>query len=110
MKKNYWQEYWESYFNFMALYLSELRNRYPNADIKHEYTEVAKLFEYRNMEFRIRNAARDCRKLTIEQIRESLEWIFQTDLKLKSTRTQPRILLEELLSRLLLTASQERMR
>ena len=45
MKKNYWQDYWESYFNFMALYLSELRNRYPNADIKHEYTEVAKLFE-----------------------------------------------------------------
>ena len=45
MKKNYWQEYWESYFNFMALYLIELRNRYPNADIKHEYTEVAKLFE-----------------------------------------------------------------
>ena len=45
MKKNYWQEYWESYFNFMALYLSELRNRHPNADIKHEYTEVAKLFE-----------------------------------------------------------------
>lgn len=45
MKKNYWQEYCESYFNFMALYLSELRNRYPNADIKHEYTEVAKLFE-----------------------------------------------------------------
>ena len=45
MQKNYWKEYWESYFNFMALYLSELRNRYPNADIKHEYTEVAKLFE-----------------------------------------------------------------
>ena len=45
MKKNYWQEYLESYVNFMALYLSELRNRYPNADIKHEYTEVAKLFE-----------------------------------------------------------------
>ena len=45
MDNNYWQEYWESYFNFMALYLSELRNRYPNADIKHEYTEVAKLFE-----------------------------------------------------------------
>ena len=45
MQKNYWTEYWESYVNFMALYLSELRNRYPNADIKHEYTEVAKLFE-----------------------------------------------------------------
>ena len=45
MKKNYWTEYRESYFNFMALYLSELRNRYPNVDIKHEYTEVAKLFE-----------------------------------------------------------------
>ena len=45
MQKNYWTESWESYFNFMALYLSELRNIYPNADIKHEYTEVAKLFE-----------------------------------------------------------------
>ena len=45
MQKNYWQDYWESYFNFMALYLSELRKVYPYVDIKHEYTEVAKLFE-----------------------------------------------------------------
>ena len=45
MQKNYWKEYWESYFNFMALYLSELRKVYPNVDIKREYTEVAKLFE-----------------------------------------------------------------
>lgn len=45
MKKIIGKNIGKSYFNFMALYLSELRNRYPNADIKHEYTEVAKLFE-----------------------------------------------------------------
>ena len=45
MQRNYWQEYWESYFKFMALYLSEFRNVYPDADIKHEYAEVSKLFE-----------------------------------------------------------------
>lgn len=45
MKTNYWQEYWESYLKFMSLYLNEFKKAYPNADIKQEYTEVAKLFE-----------------------------------------------------------------
>ena len=43
MNRNYWQEYWESYYNFMALYLSEVQRLYPNADIKEKYTEVADL-------------------------------------------------------------------
>lgn len=72
--------------------------------------ELAKTFDYRGMDFRLRNAARDCRRLTMEQLRQSMEWIFQTDLRLKSTRTQPRILLEELLAKLLLTASQGRVK
>ena len=68
--------------------------------------ELAKAFDYKNLEFRLRNAARDCRRLTMEQLRQSLEQIAQVDLKLKTTRTEPQVLMEELLARLLLIASQ----
>ncbi|CEN78468.1 hypothetical protein [Paraclostridium sordellii] len=45
MERNYWQEYWDNYCKFMAVYLTELQNAYPDADIKNEYVEVANLFE-----------------------------------------------------------------
>ncbi|UEL49142.1 hypothetical protein [Terrisporobacter hibernicus] len=45
MDRNYWKEYWDNYYNFMALYLREVQETYPNVDIKSEYTEVASLFE-----------------------------------------------------------------
>ena len=45
MDRNYWQEYWDNYYKFMAVYLREVQNAYPDADIKNEYTEVARLFE-----------------------------------------------------------------
>ena len=45
MDRNYWQDYWENYYKFMAVYLRELQNAYPDADIKNEYAEVANLFE-----------------------------------------------------------------
>ena len=45
MERNYWQEYWENYYKFMAVYLSELQNSYPNVDIREGYLEVADLFE-----------------------------------------------------------------
>ena len=45
MERNYWQEYWENYYKFMAVYLNELQNSYPNVDIREGYLEVADLFE-----------------------------------------------------------------
>lgn len=45
MEKNYWQEYWENYFNFMAVYLRDLQNVYPEVDLQNEYIEVANLLE-----------------------------------------------------------------
>ncbi|MEG2354170.1 MAG: hypothetical protein RSB70_05985 [Clostridium sp.] len=45
MERNYWQEYWDNYQKFMALYIRELQNAYPDTDIKDKYTEVASLFE-----------------------------------------------------------------
>lgn len=45
MERNYWQEYWNNYYKFMAVYLSELQNAYPNEDITNKYVEAANLFE-----------------------------------------------------------------
>lgn len=44
MERNYWQEYWENYYKFMAVYLRELQSAYPNVDITNEYVEAANLF------------------------------------------------------------------
>lgn len=45
MDRNYWQQYWENYYKFMAMYLREFKSIYPNGDIKQEYLEMADLFE-----------------------------------------------------------------
>ena len=45
MERNYWQEYWDNYYKFMAVYLREVQEAYPDVDIKSEYLEVASLFE-----------------------------------------------------------------
>lgn len=44
MERNYSQEYWYNYYKFMAVYLRDLQNAYPNVDITNEYVEVANLF------------------------------------------------------------------
>lgn len=44
MDRNYWQDYWDNYYKFMAVYLREFQNAYPDSDIKSEYLEVASLF------------------------------------------------------------------
>lgn len=45
MDTNYWKEYWDNYYKFMAVYLGGVQEVYPDADMRSEYTEVASLFE-----------------------------------------------------------------
>ena len=45
MERNYWQEYWDNYYKFMAVYLREVQEVYPEVDIKNEYVEISSLFE-----------------------------------------------------------------
>lgn len=45
MDTNYWKEYWDNYYKFMAVYLGGIQEAYPDADMRSEYTEVASLFE-----------------------------------------------------------------
>lgn len=70
------------------------------------YDDVAKYYNYRGREFALRNASRDCAGLTENQLRESLDEIMNTDLKLKSTVTDKKLLLEELIVKLILIAKE----
>ena len=52
-------------------------------------------FAYRGKEFRLRNAARDCARMPLPVLRECLEVLAEADTKLKSSRTDKRVVLEE---------------
>lgn len=67
-------------------------------------TNLAKSFpgDYKGREFRLRNSERDVKRLSTEQLRQILSQLLETDLALKSSRTDNRILLEELIARIML--------
>lgn len=68
------------------------------------YSDVAKHFNYKNREFALRNASRDCAEMSEQQLRASLDVIAETDVKLKSTAIDKRLLLEELVVKLIMIA------
>ncbi|MCH5321238.1 MAG: DNA polymerase III subunit delta [Eubacterium sp.] len=72
------------------------------------YDDVSNHFNYRGKEFVLRNASRDCAGLTENQLRKSLDEIMNTDLKLKGTSTDKKLLLEELILKLILIAKESR--
>ncbi len=60
-------------------------------------TYSAKFFDYRNKEFRLRNADRYARKLTVEQLRECFDCFAESDRALKSTAQSGELILEKLI-------------
>ena len=72
-------------------------------------SELSKTFDYKGKEFRLRNAERDGAGMSMEMLWESLDVLLQTDVALKSTRTDNRLWMEELIARLLLISQKERM-
>lgn len=66
-------------------------------------TALADTFAYRGREFRLRNAARDCRALSLGALRESLDLLSRADTRMKSGgAAQQRLVLEETVARLIL--------
>lgn len=63
--------------------------------------EAAKWFQYKNKEFRLRNAARDGARLTVEQLRVCLDLLDTMDMQLKSTAADKRLVLERAIVELL---------
>lgn len=61
--------------------------------------------DYKGKEFRLRNAEKNGRRMSLVAIKESLHLILEADLRLKGSRFDPRIVLEELIAKLLLAAN-----
>lgn len=66
------------------------------------YRTPGEWFDYKGRDFRLRNAQRDGHGLSAGQLRRVLGILLETDAKMKSSRTQNRILLEEMMTKLLL--------
>lgn len=62
---------------------------------------AASCYNYKNKEFRLRNAARDCSKLSIGDLKNSLDKLNSADRKLKTRVIDEKIILEKLLIELL---------
>lgn len=71
-------------------------------------TEPAKYFDYARKEFRLTNAERDARRLSVPVLRASLQALLKADTALKSARGNRRIVMEKLIAELLLIAEGEK--
>lgn len=65
-------------------------------------------FRYGKLEFRLTNGAKDASKMTVETLRRCLDVLSEADMKLKNGRDLPSIVLEQLMVRLFLIRSGER--
>lgn len=56
---------------------------------------------YRGKEFALRNAARDCRRLELATLRRCLALLAEADTRMKGSRVQPRVVLEQTIAQLI---------
>lgn len=63
--------------------------------------QLIAVFDYRGKEFRLKNAARDGGRLSVDQLRNSLDALYRADLLLKGSRTDKRLILEETMVKLM---------
>lgn len=62
---------------------------------------IAADFAYKNRAFAVRNAMKDCRSMTVPQLRTCVRILRETDRSCKSARVAPRLLLEQAIVRML---------
>lgn len=70
--------------------------------------DVAQWFSYKGSPYRLRYAERDSKRTSTAVLRKSIDAIAQTDIAMKSTRTDSRVQLELLIVKLLMIANEDR--
>jgi len=65
-------------------------------------TEIANHYTYKGREFLIRNASRDCRNISFDALRNSIDVLQKADELMKSSSIDKNLLLEETIAKLLL--------
>lgn len=71
-------------------------------------SELLKYFDYKGKEFRLKNAEKNLKKLSTQSLRKCIEEIVKADILLKSSKIDKRVILEELVSKLMLIYEQEK--
>lgn len=66
---------------------------------------LTEFFSYKNREFLIKNAARDCRNISTEGLRKAIDILSHSDEMMKSTSVDKNLLLEETVAKLLMLRS-----
>lgn len=69
--------------------------------------DAAKYYNYRNKEFRLTSGLRDASRMNLEQLRKCLDILGETDLMLKSTNIDKKLLLEQTIVKLMLVSNGE---
>jgi DNA polymerase-3 subunit delta len=64
--------------------------------------EIASIYSYKGREFLIRNASRDCRNISFEALRQSIDALQKADELMKSSSVDKNVLLEQTIAKLLL--------
>lgn len=65
------------------------------------FSELEKIYDYKGKEFRLKNAERRCQYMNIDDIKLSLDYILEADIRLKSTSINPILVLSELITKLI---------
>lgn len=73
-------------------------------------SEPAKYGDYKGREFRLRKAERSAKSLTLENLRDILGILLETDIALKSSKISAQVLLDSLIAKLLLCTKGEGIR
>ena len=72
------------------------------------YGDAAQYGDYKGKDFRLKKAQQNVRGVPQQVLRESLHLLLEADMALKGSRLEPRIILDELIAKLLLAARRER--
>lgn len=62
--------------------------------------DVAEIFDYKRKMFRLENAQRYARNISMNSVKSCINLLTETDAQLKSSRLDPRVLLEKLIAKL----------
>ena len=68
---------------------------------------IAEDFGYRGREFRVKNALRDSARYSVEFLRKALSLLEEADYRLKSSRADSRLIVEQAVTELFYTLQKE---
>ena len=64
-------------------------------------SEIIEKFDYKNKEFKIKNAQKKCKNFSIKNLKKSLEYLLEADIKLKSTNLDKKLILQDLIIKII---------